>query len=68
MSKKNKKILILGVTGQDGSFMARFLLGKNFIREDWNALNVLTQQASRVGALDLGFYSINEKDNFSAKL
>jgi len=30
MSKKNKKILILGVTGQDGSFMARFLLRKNF--------------------------------------
>ena len=30
MSKK-KKILILGVTGQDGSFMARFLLEKNFI-------------------------------------
>ena len=30
MSKK-KKVLILGVTGQDGSFMARFLLEKNFI-------------------------------------
>ena len=29
MSKK-KKILILGVTGQDGSFMAKFLLKKNF--------------------------------------
>ena len=30
MSKK-KNILILGVTGQDGSFLARFLLEKNFI-------------------------------------
>jgi len=28
---KKKKILIFGVTGQDGSFMARFLLEKNFI-------------------------------------
>ena len=29
--KKQKKIaLILGVTGQDGSFMAKFLLNKNF--------------------------------------
>ena len=28
MSKK-KKILILGVTGQDGSFMAKFLQNKN---------------------------------------
>ena len=30
MSKK-KKILILGVTGQDGSFMAKFLQEKNFL-------------------------------------
>jgi len=28
-------------------------------------LNVLTQQASRVGAIDLGLYSISEKENFS---
>ena len=27
---KRKKILILGVTGQDGSFIAKFLLRKNF--------------------------------------
>ena len=27
---KKKKILILGVTGQDGSFLAKFLLKKNF--------------------------------------
>ena len=30
MSRK-KNIIILGVTGQDGSFMARYLLKKNFI-------------------------------------
>ena len=28
-------------------------------------MNILTQQASRVGAIDLGIYSINEKENFS---
>jgi len=28
-------------------------------------LNVLVQQASRVGAIDLGIYSINNDDNFS---
>ena len=28
---KRKKILVLGVTGQDGSFIAKFLLKKNFV-------------------------------------
>ena len=28
---KEKKILILGVTGQDGSFMAKFLLKKTLL-------------------------------------
>ena len=37
----------------------------NFIKEDWNALNILNQQASKVGAIDLDVYSINEKENFS---
>ncbi len=31
MSKIKKKALILGVTGQDGSFMARILLKKNYV-------------------------------------
>ena len=30
MSKK-KKILIFGVTGQDGSFLAKYLISKNYI-------------------------------------
>ena len=42
-----------------------FLSKNNFIKEDWNALNILTQQASRVGAIDLGVHSINETENFS---
>ena len=28
--KKKKKVLILGVTGQDGSFMAKLMLDKNY--------------------------------------
>tara|TARA_Y100000817_G_scaffold223081_1_gene176229 strand:- start:94 stop:1077 length:984 start_codon:yes stop_codon:yes gene_type:complete len=31
MKNKRKKVLILGVTGQDGSFMAKFLLKKKYI-------------------------------------
>ena len=42
----------------------QFLYKNNFIKDDWNALNILTQQASRVGAIDLGVYSINERENF----
>jgi len=36
----------------------------NFIKKDWNALNILTQHASRVGAVDLEMYLINERENF----
>jgi NADH-quinone oxidoreductase subunit G len=41
-----------------------FLVENNFINEVWNALNLLVQNASTVGAIDLGFYNINEKNNF----
>jgi len=41
-----------------------FLLENNFINETWNALNILTQNASTVGAIDLGFYSIDKDNNF----
>ena len=36
-----------------------FLSKKNFINENWNAFNVLNQNASSVGALDLEFYNSN---------
>ena len=45
--------------------MKNFLFNKNFIKKEWNALNVLSQQASRVGAIDLDLHSIREKENFS---
>ena len=31
---KKKKILIFGVTGQDGSFLAKYLISKNYIVHD----------------------------------
>jgi len=41
-----------------------FLIENNFINETWNALNILTQNASTVGAMDLGFYNIDKNNNF----
>ena len=31
MDRSQKKALITGITGQDGSYLAEFLLGKNYI-------------------------------------
>ena len=45
--------------------LKNFLFQNNFIKKDWNALNILNQQASRVGAIDLGVYSITDNENFS---
>ena len=71
--KKSKKPLIIigesALYGEIGQYifetLKSFLHGNNFIRKDWNALNVLTQHASKVGAIDLGAYSIKKNDNFS---
>ena len=41
-----------------------FLIENNFINENWNALNILNQNASTVGAIDLGFYNIDKDNNF----
>jgi len=41
-----------------------FLIENNFINENWNALNILMQNASTVGAIDLGFYNIDKNNNF----
>jgi NADH-quinone oxidoreductase subunit G len=41
-----------------------FLIQSNFINDNWNALNVLVQNASTVGAIDLKFYNIENKNNF----
>jgi len=41
-----------------------FLVENNFIHDTWNALNILIQNASTVGAIDLGFYNIEKDNNF----
>ena len=40
------------------------MIENNYINETWNALNILIQNASTVGAIDLGFYNINKDNNF----
>ncbi len=72
IKKSNKPMIIIGESalyGETGKYIFEtlkyFLSKNNFIKEDWNALNVLAQQASRVGAIDLGVHSINETENFS---
>jgi NADH-quinone oxidoreductase subunit G len=72
IKNSKKPIVIIGESalyGEMGKYvfesLKSFLLNSNFIREDWNALNILTQQASRVGAIDLDIYSIDENNNFS---
>jgi NADH-quinone oxidoreductase subunit G len=66
-----KPIIILGESalyGKVGEYIFEsiksFLFKNNFIKKDWNALNILSQQASKVGAIDLGVYLINEDNNF----
>ena len=41
-----------------------FLIKNNFINDTWNAFNVLIQNASTVGAIDLKFYNIENGNNF----
>ena len=43
----------------------KFLLDNNLINKQWNALNILNQHASRVGALDLDIHSTTSEENFT---
>jgi len=72
IKKSKKPMVIIGESalyGDIGEYIFEtlkdFLIKNNFITKNWNALNIIAQQASRVGAIDLGMYSIDEKDNFS---
>ena len=64
-----KPIIIIGESALElnsGKYifeeLKKFLIKNNLINEDWNALNILTQNASTVGLLDLKILS-NEKEN-----
>ena len=72
IKESKKPLVILGesaLKGKAGEYifetLKNFLFNNNFITKDWNALNILNQHASRVGALELDFHSVNENDNFS---
>ena len=72
LKKSKKPLVIIGESalyGKAGQYIFEslkdFLLKNNFIKKDWNALNILSQQASRVGSIDLGIHSIDDKNNFS---
>ena len=69
--KSKRPIVIIGESAlelESGQFIfesiKKFLIENNFINESWNALNILIQNAASVGAIDLGFFNKNKKNNF----
>ena len=70
--KSKKPMIIIGESAlelKSGQFILEsiknFLVENNFINDKWNALNILVQNASSVGAIDIGFLKTDEKNNFS---
>ncbi|MDC0943071.1 NADH-quinone oxidoreductase subunit NuoG [Pelagibacteraceae bacterium] len=67
-----KPIIIIGESAlelKSGKYifeeLKSFLIESNLINKDWNALNILTQNASTVGLLDLKILSDRKGDDFS---
>ena len=65
--KSKKPIIIIGESAlslKSGKFilesLKKFLLKNNFMKQDWNALNVLPKNASTVGAIDMNFFMQND--------
>ena len=66
-----KPIIIIGESAlelQSGKYifeeLKNYLLNNNFINDEWNALNILSQNASTVGLLDLEMLSYTNENNF----
>ncbi|MBA1340273.1 MAG: NADH-quinone oxidoreductase subunit G [Pelagibacterales bacterium] len=66
-----KPIIIIGESAlelKNGKYILeevkKFLKDNNFMTEKWNAFNILSQNASTVGALDLKFINYNKDNNF----
>jgi NADH-quinone oxidoreductase subunit G len=66
-----KPIIIIGESAlelKSGKFifeeLKKFLIKNNFINKDWNALNILTQNASTVGLLDLKILQNKRENDF----
>ena len=75
--KSKKPLIIIGESAlelKSGKYIfesiKKFLSDNNFINEKWNALNILIQNASSVGAIDLGFLNKENSNNndFFARL
>ena len=68
--KSKNPIIIIGESAlelKSGKFIfesiKKFLSDNNFINDKWNALNILVQNASSVGAIDLGFLNKEKNSN-----
>ena len=66
-----KPIIIIGesaLNSESGKYIfesiKNFLTKHNKINNNWNSLNILSQKASQVGAIDLGLYKITKNNNF----
>jgi NADH-quinone oxidoreductase subunit G len=66
-----KPIIIIGESAletNNGKYIFEeikvFLLENELISDEWNALNILIQNASTVGAIDLGLMNFDDKNNF----
>jgi len=71
IKKSKRPIVIIGESAletKSGKYILEgiknFLSRNNFINDKWNAFNILTQNASTVGAIDLNFFNIDEENNF----
>ena len=69
--RAKKPIIIIGESAlelKSGKFIFEnikdFLEKNNFISEEWNSLNILPQNASTVGSLDLGLINCTNENNF----
>ena len=71
IQKSKRPVIIIGESAleiKSGKYILegikKFLFRNNFINDKWNAFNILTQNASTIGAMDLNFFSIEENNNF----
>ena len=70
-----KPIIIIGESAlelKSGKYifeaLKKFLLNNNLINENWNSLNILTQNASTVGLLDLKILQTESQNEFFSNL
>ncbi len=75
IASAEKPIIILGqslLNSNNGAYifeeLKRYLTSINKIDENWNALNILSTDASAVGSYDLGIFSSNNGSNKTLKI